>query len=392
MTASIGNRLRDVRKRRGLTQQGLARGSGVSVSLIRDLEQGVREDTRLETVRKLAQTLRVPTSHLMVESVEPAADPDTVDRWAPVRQALEQEARADDLEDVPTVTGVKQALEAALPLLASDRFLELGWALPHLLRDSEILSHTDPEGRVIRVQLLQLTGWLLTQTRQTEAAEMALELALDMSSDRIQGAATVNTMCWLLLRRGRLEEARNLAITWADDMEPRMSRATPEELCTWGSLLLRVSAASVRDNRPGEAKDALRLAHSAAVAVGREYQPRQDFVRTFGPTTVALKQIENASVTDHPDQVLTLSATIPSGGLRPTSNNRNRHRLDLADAYAKTRQYGQAIGELTGIWQTSPQWLPNQRYAKDILGRIIDKRRTLTEDMRTLADAMGMPL
>lgn len=41
----IGSSLRKVRKRRGLTQRGLADISGVSLSLIRKLEQGEIADT-----------------------------------------------------------------------------------------------------------------------------------------------------------------------------------------------------------------------------------------------------------------------------------------------------------------------------------------------------------
>ena len=42
----------------------LARQAGVSVSLIRHIEQGVTEDTRLETARKLAIALRVPATRI----------------------------------------------------------------------------------------------------------------------------------------------------------------------------------------------------------------------------------------------------------------------------------------------------------------------------------------
>jgi transcriptional regulator with XRE-family HTH domain len=39
----IGTRLREIRKRRGLTQKSLSEASGVSLSLIRKLEQGGTE-------------------------------------------------------------------------------------------------------------------------------------------------------------------------------------------------------------------------------------------------------------------------------------------------------------------------------------------------------------
>ncbi|MET8827076.1 helix-turn-helix transcriptional regulator [Streptomyces sp. NPDC004610] len=392
MSANIGARLRDVRKRRGMSQRELADTSGISLSLIRKLEQGDRADTRLETARSLAAALRVPTTRLMADAVEEGAGRATRDQWEPVRRALVIPPTGDDGLEEPTLKGVRSALRHAMPLFSGDRFAELGAILPPLLRDTDVLARHDPDGRAVRVKLMQLTGWLLTQTRQFDIAEMALERALDESADRLQAASTVSTQCWLLLRRGRIAQARELATEWADDTEPRMSRATPSELSAWGWLLLRASAAGIRDNRPGEAEHALRLAQSAAVAMGREFAPAEDFLRTFGPVTVALKRTENAMISGRPDQVLHLATQIPADKLRPTSNNRNRHLLDVADAYTRTRRYGEAVEVLQGINATSPQWLPNQRYARDIMERVVGKRRTLTPEMRTLADVVSLPV
>ncbi|MGA8114760.1 MAG: helix-turn-helix domain-containing protein [Actinocatenispora sp.] len=394
MSANVGDRLRQVRKRRGLTQRELARRSGVSLSLVRKLEQGERADTRLETVRRFAVTLGVPTTQLMA-GPPPDGDDDAAaaGRWEPVRQALLGTAdESTDLDEPPTVAGVRHAVGHVVPLFSGDRFAELRTVLPPLLRDVDALAHDAPEGRALRERVLQLTGWLLTQTRQFDTAESALRDALDNATGPLQAAATVNTLCWLLLRRGRLTDADELAARWADDTEPRLSRATPAELCTWGWLLLRLSAGAVRDNRSEDADDALRLAQAAAVALGREVTPGDDFLRRFGPVTVALKRTENAMVTDRPREVLRLSAAISPGRLRPTSNNRNRHLLDVADAHVRVRQYAKAVEILSGLRSDAPQWLPHQRYARDILTRVLTGRRTLTAEMRTLADAIGVPL
>ncbi|MFJ5677878.1 helix-turn-helix domain-containing protein [Streptomyces sp. NPDC093097] len=388
--STAGQRVKEVRKRRGLTQTELAKASGVSLSTVRKLEQGERETARLETLRKLAQALRVPTMRLAGEPREDDAGAATVDRWRAVREALERPPVAPGLDDdPPTVGGVRTALHETEPLFSGDRFAALSVMLPALLRDADALGS---EGRSVRVRLLQLAGWLMVQTRQFEAAETALERALDDSADRMEGAATVNTLCWLRLRQGELGKAYDLAVKWADETEPRMSRATPSELATWGWLLLRVSAAAVRNARPGEAEDALKLASAASVALGREYAPDNDFLRVFGPTTVKLKAAENAGVTDRPDLVLRLAERIPLSGLKPTSNNRNRHLLDVADAYVKTGNCAEAFGKLEQIHADSPEWLPNQRYARDILGRVIRRRRVLTVEMRTMADVVGLPL
>jgi len=83
-TPDLGERLQTVRKLRGLSQKELASLSGVSVSLIRKLEQHERPDTRLETLRKLASALRVPTTELIVRPDADEATPGTTNEWKPV--------------------------------------------------------------------------------------------------------------------------------------------------------------------------------------------------------------------------------------------------------------------------------------------------------------------
>ncbi|WP_016909042.1 helix-turn-helix domain-containing protein [Streptomyces xiaopingdaonensis] len=383
----IGERMREIRKRRGMTQRELATSSGVSLSLVRKLEQGEYTDTRMETARRFAHALRVPTGRLLRRDADPA-DSATADRWALVRAAL-LAPPADRLDEEPTTAGVAAGLSDAEPLFEALDLLGLAALLPPLLRDADALTGTDSRTRDLQGRVLRLAAWLLTQTRQYEAAALAIDRALDVSADRLDATATVNTHCWLLLRTGRLAEARALATRWADDTEPRMSRATPAELAGWGWMLLRTAGAAVRDNRPGEAADALRLARSAAVAVGHEEIAGADRLRTFGPTTVAQHRIEHASVVDRPDQVLTLAAHMPHGTI--TGSNRGRHLLDVANAHARMRHYGDAIEVLHRARSEQPAWFPHQRYARDILGHVIGRRRTLTADMRTLADAVGMP-
>ncbi|GAA2450350.1 hypothetical protein GCM10010191_80300 [Actinomadura vinacea] len=373
----LSKQLQSVRKRRGLTQRELAELSGVSLSLIRKLEQGERDDTRLETLRKLAKALQVSTADL-ITSVEP--EELSSEDWVPLRDALFKKTR--QTAEAPTVNGVRQALMASMPLFSNDRYSELARVLPPLLRDADALGI---EGRGVRARLLHHVGWLLTQTRQFEAADAALRRALDESSDRLDAAAVVNTRCWLLMRQADVGGAVNLATRWADEIEPRISRATMAELSAWGWLLIRLSTAAVRNNAPGDAEDALRLARSSAVAMGAEYSPDGDFLRAFGPLTVAMKRAENAMVEDRPDQVITMAEKIPVRDLRPTSNNRNRHLLDVAKARVQLRQYAQAFDVLQGVRHSAPEWIVNQRYARDIMRAIVAKRRTLSPEMREFA-------
>ncbi|AKH83152.1 DNA-binding protein [Streptomyces sp. CNQ-509] len=388
----IGDRLRSVRKRRGLTQRELAAAAGLSVSLVRKLEQGELTDTRLETARRFAVALRVPTSSLIRSRTDEVADPPTFDRWASVRQALSSPP-PDDITEPPTAGGVRSALEDMLRLRARHQFVEIADVLPRLLRDAEILAAHTREGRHLRFRVMLLTGWLLTQTRQFDAAEELMSRHLQDAGDHVQGIAMVNSLCWLLLRQGRLGEAHEYAVRWADDAEPaRLSRATADELAAWGWMLLRVSNSSVRDARDGAAADALRMAQAAAVVIGHEQQSGADPIRMFGPTTVALKECENAMILDQPDHVLALAEPLAAGGMRTTLANWSRHRLDVANAQVRLRRYSDAMTTLRQVRAAAPQWLPHQRYARDIVGRVVERRRTLTPEMRELADTVRLPL
>ncbi|WP_030798994.1 helix-turn-helix domain-containing protein [Streptomyces sp. NRRL S-337] len=379
----IGTRLREIRKRRALTQKGLAQASGVSLSSIRKLEQGEVHDTRMETAHKLATALRVPTSHLLERDDQEAAE--TAEPWRPLQQAVE--GAPAEPEEEPTLEGVRALLPTVRRAYFGNELAELSRILGPLLRDADALGDC-VQARSLRAHLLQIAGSVLTQVRAFSAAETALQRALDDAPDRLRGAAIVTTWSWLLVRQGKLAASRQLATRWADDLEPRLSRATPEELAAWGWLLLQASAANLRDNRPGEAADTMRLAKSVAVLTGRELPRGRDRLTTWGPATVSYKAAERYIVLDQPDKVLSMAGH----GSQKASTEYWRHRLDVAQAHTMMRQYSEAVGTLSAINSRAPEWLASQRYAQDIMGHVVKKRRTLTPEMRDLADALSVPL
>ncbi|WP_049564874.1 helix-turn-helix domain-containing protein [Streptomyces sp. SBT349] len=396
-TSSIGERLKRARKRRGLTQRGLADASGISLSLIRKLEQGERGDTRLETARKLAAALRVPTTRLVAAEAtdaEPATGAEA-DRWAGVRAALAAPGPGGT-EEVPTIGGVRSALDYAIASYTSGDLQDMSVTLPTLLRDAHALAAVHPQGRAVRAEVMQITGRLMTQTRNYAAADTAFAAVERDAPDAVHGAALANNRMWLLLRRGRLADASALAVQWADDLEPRLSRATAGELSAWGWVLLRVAATASRDNRADEAEMALRLATAAAVTMGRTptsaATKRAGFIRRFSKLTVAMQQAEQAMVEERPDAVLRLAKRIDATRLPAATGNRNRHLLDVAHAQVLTRRHAEAVETLLTVEGDAPQWLPHQRYAREVLSLIVERRRTLTPDMRRLAEVVRLPL
>ncbi|MEV4096428.1 helix-turn-helix domain-containing protein [Streptosporangium saharense] len=387
--SSFSYRLQTARKWRGLTQKELADRAGISVSLVGALEQDRVQNTRVQTVHQLAVALRASTTYLLGQDREMPEEPFPVHDpalWEPVRRALAGQLSHPD--EAPTVAGVQAAAERLRSLVATNQYGGLAAVLPGLLRDADALNGT---GRTIRSRLLNATGWVLVQTRQFDLAELALQEAVDAAEDRLDAATAIDILAWLHLRQGQLDQARVLATRWADDIEPRFSRATTGELTQWGRLLLRVGAAAVRDNRPGEAEDALRLARAAAVRIGREVLSDSMTARMFGPVTVTMLTAEHAAIVGKPDRVLAIAERVPAEATPYERRaGRNRHRLDVADALVAMGRSAEAVTVLEELGQASPEWLVAQRYARDVVGRVVERMRTLTPEVRALATSVGL--
>lgn len=385
-----GERVQRVRKLRGLTQQDLARISGLSLRTIKTVEQDAGHP-RVATLLAIAKALKVDTSDFMTEG-EPEPQRIVTEPWEDVRAALYRQpaGQADTERDQ---TGVLAALETCIPDLADNRYGRVRAMLPGLIADATALGD---DGGVARSRVLNATGWILTQARQWDDAQAALRLAIDaarQSGSVIDAAAAINTQCWLLLRQGRLAEAGKLAAKWADDVEPRrFSRASDLELAVWGKLLLYVVNASVRDNQPGAATEALYLARAAATRIGREVRADESTSRTFGPTSVQMIAGENAAITGRPDRVLAIAERIPPRGLlHAQSASRRRHQLDVANAHAQLRNYGEVVGVMTGLQREAPEWLAQQQYGRDVLESVLARRRgPLTPELRDLATAVQL--
>ena len=407
MAESIGDRVARVRRRRGLTQEQLAEASGVSVATIRKLERNDRTSTRMATLRQLAQALSVKTTDLMQTGPVRAplaaeADPDgilAIRRVITPALGLGQVASVAD-EEAPTITGVRRSVREGNRLYQGDNYAATLAALPGVLTEAAQLAElSDGDAALtasaVQAQAYQLAGSTLIQLRYDDLAYQALARAIDLaerSGDQGLAASAVVSLCWLLLRQHRFDEAEDTALATADAVEPSFRHATTSQLAVWGWLLLRGSAAAVRNNRTPEAAEMIRQAKAAAVLVGREVVDYHEYWTTFGPTTVAMKEVENSMVLGEWGRALELSTriTVPA---RSTSNNRNRHLLDRASAHTEQRDYTPAAEILLGIKHTAPEWLRYQRYARDITATLVTRRkRGLSPELVELADFLAVEL
>jgi len=411
MSTGLADNIRKHRRAAGLSQEQLAHEAELSVGVVRKLEQG--GDARVETLHSLARALGVSTSALFAtEAPKSVLGPqDEANRryLAELRKALMPAigiaAPLAEPAEPAEVSAIHRKVREGHALYWADQYGAVAKLLPALLRDSDaaissLEGEEEQRAVIARCHALLLAGKYLTQVRQYDMAYLALSEAIRLAQEtgQILTAATgVVGLCWLLLRQDRFDESEKLAALTADEIEPRMSEASPARLAVWGELWLRVAAASVRNNRPDLAREARRMAATAASALSTEDSTFPNHWGGFGPLTAEVKAVEDLSVLGDARGVLRraddglLGAKAVRNFGKPTAPNWGRHRLDVARAHLTLGSHQDAMDELLQLRRTSGAWITHQPMARYVMADLLKTRkRTLTQDMRSMAAYLGV--
>ncbi|MET8681666.1 helix-turn-helix transcriptional regulator [Streptomyces sp. NPDC004647] len=407
---SLSENIRNYRRRAGLSQEQLAEESGLSVGVVRKVEQG--GSARVETLHALARALGTTTSSLFAAGAPGPVrfnDGDTV-RLTALRRALMPPVGLTEIfaepEQVVDIAVIQRDIDDSHSLYHADRYDSVAKKLPGILTAAEAAVAASGEGEprqraiMVRASAFLLTGKYLTQVRRYDMAYHALSQGIRDARETGQtlvAATGVVGMGWLLLRQDRFDEAERLAATTASEVEPRISGASPGQLAVWGELCQRVASAAMRNNREDVAKEARRMSATAASALNVEHVNFREHWTTFGPVTAEAKAIEDLSLIGDARGVLRRADEGAVGRKalkrlgRPSQNNWDRHRLDIARAHALLGSHQDAMDELNTIRRTSPEWLKHQRMAGYVMSDILaHRKRTLTQDMREMASHLGV--
>lgn len=403
--ASISDRVRELRRRRGMSQEELAEVAFLSPQVIRKLEQG--GTCRMETLHQLARALGVQTVWF-ASAGAPEPTEATVDDavLADMRSAINPPiglsgrplyGTADG--DHPDLPRLAQAVNTVAAKYHADRYDDLAATMPALVRSAhhhvEVYDSGDQRREALRVRadITGLAGRYLIQIRAHDLALIALHASLRDAmeiGDVPLAAAAVSSQAWAMLRQGRLTEVERLCVTTADEVEPKMSKATPDELSGWGYLLLRAASAASRNNRADEARDYVGAASAAGARLGRQYEDLAGHV-AFGPLTPALLGPEIELLDGHPDRALELARDVPRDVGAGNTSGWDRHRLDVARAKTQIGDPEKATELMHAIRAEHPSWLRYQQYGRDITREILQSRpRMPSADMLQLADFMGV--
>ncbi|MBT2469903.1 helix-turn-helix transcriptional regulator [Streptomyces sp. ISL-66] len=378
-TEHLGDRMARLRRLADLTQEGLSERSGVSVDVIRKLEQHRKHSARLPTLHSLAKGLGVELTGLLGD---PPGVPSSGDAEPPqlvaVRRAIMPPLFAPPVEP----TGVERL---SLPLLRAE--LAEGWTLYHaaefgrlmdvlpgIIADARLLAAVGNPGQRAAGQAalgkaLQLGGHLAIRLGKTDLALSALErayVAAGDSSDPLLAPMVSNSVAWAYQRQARLDDARNLAVHAADGVE-REHTGTSEGVRVWGGLLMSAATSYARSDDYATANDMMVTAERAAGRLATLPPPADSkLVSVFSRSSVRIERVRLAVQHERPEEALSLAK-----GMRLSTDTPPSWRtwllLDVARAHTDIGDAAGAVKALERLRQVAPGWMRHHTLAVAIV-------------------------
>lgn len=389
----VGPRLARARKRRGLTQQGLADVSSVSRSYIGQIEAG-HKVPHPATVAALARGLRVDPVELTGQPYRDTRADDRVHEVIPdVRRALAYLDVPPDLETPPRpLDELAAEIETVRTLSKAAKHTRVGARLPALLEELtyHALDTDQPRAWALLNAAQALATSLCRRLGYNDLAAVAIERAT-ASATRSQDPNLPHvarlSRALIMMTVGAWESGLRLVQHASDGLDT----TTPSSTAVAGALHLR---AAVLSARAGEASAAWEH-HALAAEAARALPPRSPdyygspdyYALQFGPTNVAIHGAAVATELADYDEALRRDRAlrIPA---RLAAERRAHHEIDMARAHVETGQHERALERLLAAERVAPQMARYHPTAMSVVTYLVDWHRALPETLRGISARM----
>ncbi|MEV5441735.1 helix-turn-helix transcriptional regulator [Streptomyces sp. NPDC052644] len=397
----LGDRLARLRRLADLTQEGLAGRSGVSVDVIRKLEQHRKHSARLPTLHSLARGLGVELTALLGD---PPGAPSSGDADPPqlvaVRRAIMPPLYAPPAEpsgpERLTLPLLRAELAGAWTLYHAADFARLMDLLPGVLADARLLAAAGTAeqraaGQAGLGKALQLAGHLAIRLGKTDLALSALERAHEaaaQSSDPLLAPMVANSVAWAYQRQARLDDARDLAVHAADGVA-RERPGTAEAVRVWGGLLMSAATSYARSDDYATANDLMVEAERAAGRLSALPPPEDGrLVSVFSRSSVRIERVRLAVQHERPEEALELAKGMRLSRDTPPSW-RTWLLLDLARAHTDLGDAVGAVRQLERLRRVAPAWMRHHTLALAIVSDLWNGP-SRPPGLRRLAEQLGI--
>lgn len=385
----LGDRIRQLRGSL-MTQRELAEAAGVSLSLVRALEQRQRHTASIASLHKIARALDTDIGVLLGKRTNFPGEDTGVHA---IRRTL---MPADDLLDEVGRDGEPVGVDQAR------RAVDFGWGsywsgsydrlsalLPTTLAQLRVTAHAvadDTTAHELLARGYWLTACTLVHLGHQDAAWLAIRQALDAAGrggDPLLDAVLRGSASWQLLVQGRYGEAARVALRAASAVQPD-GDVPPAALSVYGSLLVTAATAAGRDGDLAQAADLLVEADSAARRNGMD---RTDYESPFGPAQVVMQTVDVHVVSERYEQAVKVARTMPRDAALPLAA-RARHLTDTAFAHVHLGDTTRARNALLTVERMAPDWIRHQSLPRQVAAELVRRDRdTVT---RRLAKRLGV--
>jgi transcriptional regulator with XRE-family HTH domain len=398
----LGDRLARLRRLASLTQEQVAERSGISVDVIRKLEQHRKHSARLPTLHALAKGLGVEVTTLLgdppaVASNGASDSPALVDLRRAVMPSLVPKFPDMDSLASLSLTVLRQEIADAWTLYHAADFGALMTSLPRMIGEARLFASVGtPEqkaaGSAVLGKALQLAGHLAIRLGKTDLALSALERAVDaagQSGDELLAPMVHGSVAWAYQRQNRLDDAEELAVTAADDVE-RGRLADAARIRVWGGLLMSAATSAARMGNYDEANDVMTAAEKGAGRLATLPPPDDDgrLLSVFSRSSVRIERVRLAVQHGRPDEALQLAKGMRLSADVPPSW-RTWLLLDVARAYTDLGDAGQAVRTLETLRRIAPAWMRQHMLAVAIVTDLWALPRR-PPGLRKLAEYVGV--
>ena len=396
---SLGERIADLRARRGMSQRELASAVGRSESWVSQVERDVLHVERIPVLQALADALDVSLRDLQ-ETAEPEErgrrPPSPLEslRLAmtghPAPETLFQHphaSRSHHLDDLDLRVAVSWAD------LHASRFDALSTALVELLPAIEAARRQAPAKTRQRLneltaQTYQIASAAFARLDEADASWVAADRALfiaETSKQPLGVMAGLFRMTHAFVTLQQLGQAAHAAQSGIDALS-QTDPKVPEAIAMLGALYLALSVVHARGGERDQAERAIQKARGLAERLGVD---RNDFGTEFGPTNVQLHAVAVAVELGDAGLALTIANTVDPTVLSP--ERQSRYWIDVARAHAQRRHTGDAIAALVNAERAAPEQLRTHALARLLIRDLMAlSGRRVPDELTALASRCGV--
>ncbi|MGW3342800.1 helix-turn-helix domain-containing protein [Nonomuraea rubra] len=404
-TLTVGQRIRMLRLRKGMSQEVLAGLVGKSLSWMKGVESGrLQSQPRLSMLLLLAEALQVRD---LAELTGAQSLPVRMFS-GPGHAALA--AVRDAINATPLVVGIPQG--AVQPLRVLRARLDAAWRtrhaspdhrtalariLPDLLRDAQLAVHLHRGAERRRANALLAETYGLTQmyVAYQPAPELVWRVAdrALMAAQESEDPLALSCAAWFLVQAHRESgdhaAARSINERAMAAIEPHLDEADVDLLAMWGALTFELAFTAARAGDAGEAwshwDQAGRIADRLPDGY---YQPWTSFSQVIMKAHAVTVAVElNQSGESARQAANAESVPIPS---RP---RRGRHLIEVARAHHLRRDHSAVLGTLRLAQQAAPETVKYNGFARRMSLELVESGPSrLRGEARDLADEIGLLL